>query len=211
MEQYEERVEIFDKVLSQSKNSKHKIYSLHELEVYCLSKGKEHKKYEFGSKASIVVTKNSGIIVGALHIPQNKHDSHTLPDALKQTSQLVGRRPKIAICDRGYRGKSIVDDTRILIPKAPGKRATAYQKRKARGRFRRRAGIEPIISHLKLDFRLIRNFLKRSIGDSINVMRAAAAFNFRKLMRELHYFFLFFIYAFQRVFNVKVLISDPKI
>ena len=79
-------MEIFEKVLSQTQNSQNKIYSLHEPEVYCISKGKEHKKYEFGSKASIVVTKNSGIIVGALHILKNKHDTHTFPDIIKQPS-----------------------------------------------------------------------------------------------------------------------------
>ena len=65
-EQYKGKVGIFEKVLSQKRNSKNKIYSLHEPQVYCVSKGKDHKKYEFGAKASIVLTKNSGIIVGAL-------------------------------------------------------------------------------------------------------------------------------------------------
>lgn len=58
-----------------------------------------------------------------------------------------------------------------------------------RKRFRRRAGIEPIIGHLKSDFRLARNFLKGSIGDSINLMLAAATFNFKKWMRELRAFY----------------------
>jgi len=116
---------------------------------------------------------------------------------------LVGQKPKFAICDRGYRGKSIIDETRILNPKPPGKRATAYQKRKARQRFRRRAGIEPIIGHLKTDFRLMRNFLKGSLGDSINLMLAAAAFNFRKLLIELQYFLLFLLKLCQRTFITK--------
>jgi IS5 family transposase len=131
------------------------------------------------------VTKNSGIIVGAVHFSKNKYDGHTLPEALKQSTELVGRRPKVAICDRGFRGKNFVDGTKVAIPKAPGKRATAYQKQKARKRFRRRAGIEPIIGHLKSDFRLMRNYLKGSLGDSINLMLAAAAFNFKKLLRQL--------------------------
>ena len=54
----------------------------------------------------------------------------------------------------------------------------------ARKRFRRRAGIEPIIGHLKSDHRLKRNFLKGFSGDQINLLMAAAAFNFRKWMRE---------------------------
>ena len=190
---YSQEISIFQQILEQEQNSTNKIYSIHEPQVYCISKGKDHKKYEYGSKASIVVTKNSGIIVGAVHFSKNKYDGHTLPETLKQTTELVGRKPKVAICDRGFRGKSIVDGTKVVIPKPPGKRSTTYQKQKARKRFRRRAGIEPIIGHLKSDFRLMRNYLKGSVGDSINLMLAAAAFNFRKLLRQLlDYLFLFF-------------------
>ena len=54
----------------------------------------------------------------------------------------------------------------------------------ARKRFRRRAGIEPVIGHLKSDHRLKRNFLKGFAGDQINLIMAAAGFNFKKWMRE---------------------------
>jgi len=37
----------------------------------------------------------------------------------------------------------------------PYQQASAYGKRKARQRLRRRAGIEPVIGHLKSDFRLL--------------------------------------------------------
>ena len=40
-----------------------KIYSLHEPEGQCISKGKEHKKYEFGNKVSIIRS-ITGIILG---------------------------------------------------------------------------------------------------------------------------------------------------
>ena len=69
----------------------------------------------------------------------------------------------------------------MLTPKPPLKNATAYDRRKAIERFRKRAGIEPIIGHLKSDHRLIRNFLKGTLGDSINVMLAASAFNSKKV------------------------------
>jgi hypothetical protein len=39
--------------------------------------------------------------------------------------------------------------------------------------FKRRAAIEPIIGHLKSDFRLSRNLLKGQVGDEINVLMAA--------------------------------------
>ena len=37
-------------VLTQKRYDKNKIYSLYEPEVSCISKGKAHKKYEFGAK-----------------------------------------------------------------------------------------------------------------------------------------------------------------
>ena len=52
------------RVLNQNRKDGDKIYTLHEPEVYCMSKGKEHKKYEFGAKASLVVGKNNGVSSG---------------------------------------------------------------------------------------------------------------------------------------------------
>jgi len=190
---YSQQMKIFQQILEQKKHSTNKIYSIHEPQVYCIMKGKDHKKYEFGSKASIVVTKNSGIIVGAVHFSTNIYDGHTLPATLTQTTELVGRRPTVAICDRGYRGKSTIDGTTLEIPKNPGNRAITYQKQKARKRCRKRAGIEPIIGQLKSDCRLRCNYLKGSLGDSINLMLAAAAFNFKKLMRQFQTFMCFLL------------------
>ena len=178
-------LEIFKKVLAQQKNSKNKIYSLHEPEVYCMSKGKAHKKYEYGCKASVVLTQKTGIIVGAMTFDTNVYDGHTLEDVLAQTQELTGRAPKTATVDRGYKGKQIVGETQINIPKPPLKKDNDYQKRKKRKHFRRRAAIEPIIGHLKSDHRAARNFLKGQEGDNINFIMAAAGFNFKKLMAKL--------------------------
>src|SRR5690606_12574767 len=82
-------LELFKKVLAQEKNSQNKIYSLHEPEVYCISKGKAHKKYEFGCKASVVLTQNTGIIVGAMTFKDNVYDGHTLQEVLQQTTDLT--------------------------------------------------------------------------------------------------------------------------
>jgi hypothetical protein len=68
-------VETAKKILSQKRSDSGKIYSLHEPEVYCVSKGKEHKKYEFGAKASVVVGKNGGVILGAYSLPENDYDA----------------------------------------------------------------------------------------------------------------------------------------
>lgn len=178
-------LEVFKKVLSQTQKSKNKIYSLHELEVYCIAKGKAHKKYEYGCKASVVLTQKTGIIVGAMTFQTNIYDAHTLEDVLNQTKKLTGKSPVNAWVDRGYKGKQIVGETTINMPKPPLKRDSEYQKRKKRKHFRKRAAIEPIIGHLKQDHRAVRNFLKGQSGDSINFMMAAAGFNFRKLMNKL--------------------------
>ena len=152
-------------------------HSLHEPHVYCLSKGKEHKRYEFGAKASVLVGKQGGVILGAYSLPENDYDGHSLGEALAQVKRLCGYSPSLAIADRGYRGRTHWGETELITPKAPKKSDSAHQRRKARARFRRRAAIEPRIGHLKSDFRLGRNFLKGQRGDSINLLLAATAAN----------------------------------
>jgi len=214
-EKYEAKLKIFNKILVQKKEDKEKIYSIHEPEVYCISKGKEHKKYEFGSKASIVLTKRSGIIVGAYSLEKNEYDGHTLPKALDQCEQLRGLRPKMAIADRGYKGKTKIGETEILIPKPKKKSMSEYEKKKMRGRFRRRASIEPVIGHLKTDNRLCRNYLKGLVGDQLNVMLASAAYNFRKWMRKAETFFVSFYKITEemifRFYELALTLSSTKI
>ena len=57
-------LKLYQAVLSQKRGDSNKVYSLHEPNVKCYSKGKEHKKFEFGSKASIIVDQSTGIILG---------------------------------------------------------------------------------------------------------------------------------------------------
>ncbi|MBI1767234.1 MAG: IS5 family transposase [Bacteroidetes bacterium] len=61
---HQDELSLFKKVLAQKKTDTNKIYSLHEPHTQCMSKGKEHKKYEFGSKVSIITTKTTGVIIG---------------------------------------------------------------------------------------------------------------------------------------------------
>lgn len=185
---YEDDLLLFRRVHAKKRTDKNKIYSPHEPDVLCIGKGKEHKKYEFGRKASIAWTKTTGVIVGAMSFKENVFDGHTLPDVLEQVWQITESCPEAAICDRGYRGRKKVGDTDILIPDRPKKSDTPYQRRKARQRFRRRAGIEPVIGHLKYDYRMARDYLKGGvIGDAINLFMACAVYNFKKWMRELRH------------------------
>ena len=184
---------LFKKVLAQKKSDSNKIYSLHEPDVQCIGKGKEHKKYEFGSKVSITTTLNSGVIIGAVNITQNVHDSKTLQPALEQQQKLTGITLKNTYVDRGYRGPKVVLGTAIILPDSPGKNRSAYEKQKLRKGFKRRAAIEPKIGHLKQDHRLSRNYYSGIKGDNINVMLAAAAMNFKRMMniyKEMFFDFL---------------------
>jgi len=177
LEKWGTDLQLFQKVLSQKKEDSNKIYSLHESEVKCFSKGKEHKKYEFGSKASFLITQKTGVIVGAINFKENIHDSKTLPDALQQHERLTGMVAKEVYVDRGYPGPKQIGDTQIHLPK-PNKNITVSQRKK----HRRRAAIEPTIGHLKHDYRMVKNFLKGSFGDAVNVMLAASAMNFKRMM-----------------------------
>ena len=182
--QYDDTLELFKKVLQQKRADSNKIYSLNEPHTQCMTKGKEHKKYEFGSKVSIITTKTTGVIIGALNIEKNVHDSKTLHPAIEQQQRLTGITLKNNFVDRGYRGVKEVLGTTIIAPDKPGKHRTAYQKQKLRNSFRRRAAIEPKIGHLKQDHRLRRNFYKGIKGDNINVMLAAVGMNLKRMINK---------------------------
>ena len=185
MGRYDQDLLLFYRLLKQTQKSTNKIYSLHEPEVRCIAKGKEAKKYEFGNKVSIVKTMKSGIIVGALSFNDNPYDSATLDPQLQQVERLTGKLPKTAIADRGYRGKKKVLGVEIRIPGKLPAWATNYEKQKARRYFRARAGIEPVIGHVKHDHRMIRNYLSGTQGDAINTLLAAAGFNMMKMLRRI--------------------------
>ncbi len=182
---YEHELQLFHRVLTQQRKDSNKVFSLHEPDVRCIAKGKEAKKYEFGNKVSLVKTMKSGIIVGALSFKENLYDADTLDPQLQQVARLTERLPETAITDRGYRGKKRVLGVEILIPGKPKKRASNYEKQKARKYFKARAGIEPVIGHVKHDHRMIVNYLSGTQGDATNTLLAAAGFNFKKILRRI--------------------------
>jgi IS5 family transposase len=211
------------RVLKQTRYSKNKIYSLHETYIYAIAKGKDYKKYEYGTKASICMTKTTGVIVGVVAHEKNIHDSKTLPEVLKHAHNNRIKPIKQAICDRGYPGCKEVSQefnnktitTKISIPGKPLKRDTNYQKQKKRKYFRRRAAIEPVIGHMKSDYRLNRNFLKGFKGDEINLLMSATAWNFKKWINI--YFYAIFtgkkdlLIGLLLILDDMITINDTKI
>jgi len=170
-------------VLNQTLNpkAKEKLYSWHAPEVECIAKGKAHKKYEFGCKASFASTNKSNFIVGAMALHGKPYDGHTLGKVLTQIEKLTGIKPKEVQIDQGYRGHKLEDEgTDIIL--ARQKRGITPAKKK---RQKRRNAIEPIIGHAKNDRKVgPRNWLKGQLGDKINAISMAIGFNLRKILRE---------------------------
>ncbi len=191
-------------LLEQKRNSKNKIYSIHEPHVECIAKGKVHQRYEFGCKVGFVTSAKGNWILGTQAFTGNPYDGHTLKKSLAQTEQLTQIKIDQATCDLGYRGHGI-EKTRIhIVPR---------NKRKARRSIRqwwkRRNAIEPIIGHSKSDHRLNRNQLAGELGDQLNAVFSACGFNIKKLLRA---FWLWIQNAFncgdelyfQRTLNLKI-------
>ena len=179
---YQQELDVLYKALTQQRDDKNKVYSIHEPETLCISKGKEHKPYEFGNKSSFAYTRESGIIVGAMAIEGNVYDGRTLKPQLEQVKELTSGKIRKVIVDKGYKVPGGIPGIDIVMPKVL-KGESYYLKKKREERCRSRAGIEGLISHVKHDHRMIRNYLSGSAGDKINTLLAAAAYNMRKWMR----------------------------
>jgi len=208
---YMETFNVLYRVLTQKREDTNKIYSIHEPEVLCIAKGKEHKPYEFGNKSSFAYTRKSGIVVGAMAIDGNAYDGHTLKPQLMQVRELTGGKIKNAIVDRGYRIKGKVGSIDIVMPKIL-KKESYYLKKQREARCRSRADIEALISHLKYDHRMRRNYLKGVSGDKINTILAAAAYNMMKWMRlkQQEIFNFIFEWYYQTIILVHVKIPFRK-
>ena len=63
---------------------------------------------------------------------------------------------------------------KISTPSKPKQSDSPYTRRKVREKFRKRAAIEPIIGHLKSDFRMEQNYLSGKKSPKINAMLVAA-------------------------------------
>jgi IS5 family transposase len=168
-----------EKLLQQTQKSKNKLYSIDAPEVECISKGKAHKRYEFGCKVNVAITNESNWIVGVQALHGNPYDGHTLTDAIRQVERITGKSVKETFVDKGYRGHDYTGEAQIHITgqRGKGKAGPALRKRK-----KRRSAVEPKIGHMKSENRMNRNYLKGIEGDWINAMLAGIGANIRKLL-----------------------------
>ena len=183
---YSEQLALFQRVIAQKRSDKNKIYSLHKPFTSCIAKGKAHKQYEFGNKVGLTLTSTSLIITAIKSFDGNPHDSKTIEPLLNQLKGNALHLPKEIIYDRGGKGKKQIQETLIATPdNRPLKTDTAYQKRKKQKKFRRRAAIEPVIGHLKTDFRMGQNYLHGKQSPQINAFLAATGWNMKKMIEKL--------------------------
>ena len=82
--------------------------------------------------------------------------------------------------DRGYKGHNYAGTAEVHIAKPKRK-----QDPKLWRWYKKRNGIEAIISHMKNDGWLGRNYLKGTLGNRINAILAACGQNLRKLLNWL--------------------------
>ena len=173
-----------ERIRTQQPKDKNKLYALHAPEVECIAKGKARKPYEFGVKASIVVTHRRGLMVGARTFPGNPYDGHILSAQLRQTSSLleeIGRAPKEVVVDLGFRGVDGDNPTVQIIHRGKLKSLTKPQRRW----LKRRQAVEPAIGHLKSDHRMDRYWLQGTLGDALHTVLCAVGYNLRWLLRAM--------------------------
>ncbi|MCY2976074.1 MAG: hypothetical protein NTW52_15570 [Planctomycetota bacterium] len=80
-----------------------KLYSLHEKDVQCISKGKARQRYEFGQKVMIVTSIRGNWILGAMLCPGNPFDGHTLAESVASVEKTTGVSVNQIYVDKGYR------------------------------------------------------------------------------------------------------------
>ena len=173
-----------ERIRTQQPQDKNKLYALHAPEVECISKGKARNRYEFGVKVSLAVTHKQGLMVGAKRFVGNPYDGHTLAAQISQCNDLIkaaGSEVKQAFVDLGYRGVDADNPDIEVVHRGRIKSMSERQKRQ----LKRRQAIEPAIGHVKHDNRMIRCYLRGSIGDALHAISCAAGYNIRWLMRAI--------------------------
>ena len=185
---FEELHALVERALKQTRTSKNKLYSVHEPYVECISKGKAHKRYEFGCKVGFACTSVEGFIISATAFHGNPYDGHTLQKTLTLAEENIKNIGELqdVYADLGYRKHDYTGEANVSIVGRSRKNLSKSQRKW----YNRRSAIEPTIGHMKNDHRLNRNFLKGKIGDKINVILAACGYNLRCIYRRIASIFL---------------------
>ena len=181
---YKQQMDLYWQAITQQRSDADKLYSLHKPFTACIAKGKAHKKYEFGNKVGLLTHPTRRVVLAIKSFEGNPHDSKTIEPLLEQIQSDQRPLPREVIYDRGGRGIKEALGVKVTTPTKANPSDSPAKKRRMRRRFRRRAGIEPLIGHLKTDHRLGQNYLSGEESPQINAYLAAAGWNLKKWMEQ---------------------------
>ncbi len=168
-----------------------KILSLHAQAVACVSKGKTGKPHEFGGVFQLGRIKGNFMMVAqSLNLQMN--DKLSFQELLGEHVRLLGDgKLKSVATDKGY--WSLKNCNKVIAkkittigmqkPNKPGKVSTALAQEALQLR-NRRAGIEPLIGHVKHGGQLGRSRMKSDSGTLAAGYASIFGFNIRQLINH---------------------------
>jgi IS5 family transposase len=169
---------------------KNKILSFHIENVVPIQKGKEHKKYEFGEVWQVGRLDGNFVFGNFSSTDLYNHDTSAVKEILESLVINTSSDIQTFAADRGYYSKDNFDALDALGIQEQG----IHPKGKADWRItdpdyaidliNRRAGIEPIIGHLK-KLGLGKSRMITDIGTRAEGCRSFIAFNIRKIISGL--------------------------
>jgi IS5 family transposase len=168
------------------------VYALHATQIQCFNKNKLNKKKRYGRAYQLGRITGNFVIVGectSLHMP----DAASLPAMIAEHETLFGKNTLNSVStDKGYYALSnqqLLEDkglTEIGLPRpqrtlnaTPNKTPGEVQEKL----HNRRAGIEPLIGHIKHGGQLGRSRMKSDRTTLATGYAAVLGFNLRQLKR----------------------------
>lgn len=168
-----------------------KILSIHAQAVACIAKGKAGKPHEFGRVFQLGrISGNFMIVAQSMNLKMN--DKLSFPNLLTTHAQIFGKNTLKSIAtDKGYWSKANYDKASenkisqvgIQQPANRGKKPLKPDHEALLLRDRR-AGIEPLIGHIKHGGMLGRSRMKTDLGTLAAGYASVCGFNMRQLLNH---------------------------
>jgi len=166
--------------------------SFHLNEVVCIRKNKSGKKYQFGRAFQLARIKGNFLFAGKCDEP-NQSDKHAIKMMLDtHTETFSNKKITSATTDKGYYSANNekimvthgVDEVGIQRPSniKKGKPCQLSEERE-KELINRRAGIEPLIGHVKHQGQLGRSRMKSDTTIEASGFSAILGFNLRQMIR----------------------------
>jgi len=169
-----------------------KVLSFHAQDVACIIKGKAHKMYEFGRV--IQLGRISGNFLFALECQDLKMmDKTVFPQFIEEHAKIFGGKKIASIAtDKGYYSKKNIKTAQKSGIKEVGIQQPGNSKAKLSNSQAalqevlkdRRAGIEPLIGHVKQGGQLGRSRMKSDTATKAAAYGSVLGFNLRQMIRH---------------------------